>query len=238
MPIHRTLCRWLPYLAFFYAAWGNAEPPQITFTCWMPPHSAHFIKLETVYREAFTALGYSFTMHHRPSLRSIQDANHGASDGECGRDFRYLQNSPESPLIRIEVVVASADLQVWTNDPDIRIESLTELNSGKYRLGYLQGSSETQNLLTPERQREAQSAVSSDIGIKMLSAGRIDALIISEASVKRILASSELPSPIYHAGTLFHQSAYVHLHPRHRQLVPALTRELQKRIPPGGISLE
>lgn len=238
MLIHRSLYRWLPCLALLYTAVGYADSPHITFSCWMPPHSTHYIKLEAIYRDTFAALGYGFTMHHRPSLRSIQDANHGISDGECGRDYRYLENSPASRLIRVNVVVASADLQVWSNDPDIRIDNLKELNSGKYRLGYLQGASETKSLLTPERQRDAQRAVSSDIGIKMLSAGRIDALIISEASVKRIIATSELPSPIYHAGTLFHQSAYIHLHPRHRHLVPALARELQKRLPPGGVSLE
>lgn len=238
MSITRSLRWWLPSVVLVYTAYGHAGAPRITFSCWLPPHSAHFIKLDTIYREAFAALGYDFVMHHRPTLRSIQDANHGMSDGECARDSHYLASAPESPLIRVDVVVASADLQIWSHQPDIRIDNLSELNSGKYRLGYMQGSAATKSLLTPERQQDAQRLVTSEIGVKMLSAGRIDALIISEASVKRILAEISLPNPIYHAGTLFRQSAYVHLHPRHRQLVPGLTRELRQRIPEGGISLE
>ena len=238
MSITRSLRWWLASLVLAYMAGGHAGAPRITFSCWLPPHSAHFIKLDTIYREAFAALGYDFVMQHRPTLRSIQDANHGVSDGECARDFHYLASAPESPLIRVAVVVASADLQIWSHQPDVHIDNLSELNSGKYRLGYMQGSVATKSLLTPERQRDAQGLVTSEIGIKMLSAGRIDALIISEASVKRILAEMPLPNPIYHAGTLFRQSAYVHLHPRHRQLVPALARELRQRMPEGGISLE
>ena len=238
MFITRSLRWWLASMVLAYTACGHAGAPRITFSCWLPAHSAHFIKLEAIYRQAFAALGYEFVMQHRPTLRAIQDANHGTSDGECARDTHYLASAPESPLIRIDVVVASADLQVWSHQPDIRIDNLSELNSGKYRLGYMQGSAATKSLLTPERQRDAQGLVTSEIGIKMLSAGRIDALIISEASVKRIQAEMKLPKPIYHAGTLFRQSAYVHLHPRHRQLVPALTRELRLRIPESGISLE
>lgn len=238
MSITRSLCCWLLAVAFAWPLSGSAGSPRITLSCWIPHHVPHFIKLNNIYRDAFAALGYDFIMHHRPSLRSLQDANHGISDGECARDYNYLASAPESRMIRVDVVVASADLQVWTNDPEISISNLSELNSGKYRIGYIQGSSVTKSLLTPERLQEARGTVSGDVGIKMLSAGRIDVLIISEASVKRIQETVKLPNPIYRAGTLFRQSAYLHLHPRHATLVPALTRQLQQRIPAGGITLE
>lgn len=235
------ITRWLRYwllVITLAALQASAGSPRITFSCWIAPHSPYFMELERIYRDAFAAIGYDFVMLHRPALRSIQDANFGISDGECARDTHYLSTAPESPLLRVDVVVATADLQVWSNNPAISVSNLTELNNGQYRIGYLRGSSVTKSVLTDERLKEAHGAVNSEVAFKMLSADRIELLIISEESVRRGMPGLTLPKPVYHAGTLFRQSAYPYLHPRHRKLLPAFTAQLRQRIPEGGISLD
>lgn len=238
MIINRLIHCWLFGMLAVSSTFVHAGAPPITVSCWVPAHSPHFMALEKIYRESFAALGYEFAMVHRPLMRAIQDANHGISDGECARDTHYLDTAPNSNLLRVNVVVASAELQVWSNDPETRIGNLTELNNGFHRIGYLIGSSITKTLLTEERMKDSQALIDANIGLKMLSAGRIDVLIASEASIEIAMSELQLPHPVFHAGTLLRQSAYLHLHPRHRKLLPGLTEQLRKRIPTGGIVLE
>lgn len=211
---------------------------KISFSCWIPPTSRYHGKLERIYREAFAALGYDFEMIYRPMQREIHEANQGISDGVCARDLSYLSSAPQSPLLRVDVVVAHAELQVWSNRPGIQINNTIQLNASPLRIGYIRGASGNETMFTKERLATAQAIIDAEVGLKMLSAGRIDLLIIIDASVKRLLPKMKLRKDIYNVGTLYLQQAYVHLHPRHRDLLPAFTEELRRRIPEGGISIE
>ena len=211
---------------------------KISFSCWIPPASQYHAKLERIYREAFAALGYDFEMIYRPMQREIHEANQGISDGVCARDVSYLSSAPQSPLLRVDVVVARTELQVWSHYPGIRIANASQLNSSPLRVGYVRGSSGNESIFTEERLATAQVLIDAEVGLKMLSAGRIDLLIIIDATVKRLLPKMQLRKNIYNVGTLYSQQAYVHLHPRHRDLLPAFTEELRRRIPEGGISIE
>jgi len=216
----------------------SSDAKKIYFSCWMPSTSRYFIILEGVYREAFAALGYEFEMIHRPMQREIYEANQGTRDGVCARDISYLSGAPQSPLLRVDVVVARTELQVWTHLSGIKIESLSELNASPLRVGYVRGSSGNEKIFTKERLATAQALLDAEIGLKMLSAGRIDLLVIIDATAKRLLPKTQLRNPVYNAGTVYSQQLYVHLHPRHRDLLPAFTEELRRRIPEGGISIE
>lgn len=211
---------------------------KISFSCWIPPESPYHVKLKQIYAEAFAALGYDFEMIYRPMQREIHEANQGTSDGVRARDISYLSGAPQSPLLRVDVVVTRTELQVWTHLRGIRIENLSELNASPLRVGYVRGSSGNEKIFTKERLTTAQALLDAEIGLKMLGAGRIDLLIIIDATVKRLLPKTQLRNPIYNAGTLYSQQLYVHLHPRHRALLPAFTEELRHRIPEGGISIE
>lgn len=215
-----------------------SDAKKISFSCWIPPASRYSIILGRIYREAFAALGYDFEMIYRPMQREIYEANQGISDGVCARDWSYLSGAPESPLLRVDVVVARTELQVWSNDPDIKIANAGELNASSLQVGYVRGSSGNEVIFSKERMATAQALIDAEVGIKMLSAGRIDLLIIIDATLQRLLPGMQLRNDIYNAGTLYSQKAYVHLHPRHRDLLPAFTEELRRRIPAGGISIE
>ena len=215
-----------------------SDAKKISFSCWVPPASRYSIILGRIYREAFAALGYDFEMIYRPMQREIYEANQGTSDGVCARDISYLSGAPQSPLLRVDAVVARTELQVWTHLPGIKIENLSELNASPLRVGYVRGSSGNEKIFTKERLATAQALLDAEIGLKMLSAGRIDLLIIIDATAKRLLPKTQLRNPVYNAGTVYSQQLYVHLHPRHRDLIPALTEELRRRIPEGGVSTE
>lgn len=217
---------------------ASSQAAKISFSCWIPPESPYHAKLKQIYAEAFAALGYDFEMIYRPMQREIYEANQGISDGVCARDWSYLSGAPESPLLRVDVVVARTELQVWSNDPDIKIANAGELNASSLQVGYVRGSSGNEVIFSKERMATAQALIDAEVGIKMLSAGRIDLLIIIDATLQRLLPGMQLRNDIYNAGTLYSQKAYVHLHPRHRDLLPAFTEELRQRIPAGGISIE
>lgn len=211
---------------------------KISFSCWIPPESPYHIKLKQIYSEVFSALGYDFEMIYRPMQREIYEANQGISDGVCARDVSYLSSTPQSPLLRVEVAVAHTELQVWTHLRGIRIDNLSELNASPLRVGYVRGSSSNEMIFSEERLSAAQALINADVGLRMLSAGRIDLLVIIDATVKRLLPNMQLRNEIYYAGTLYSQQAYAHLHSRHRALLPAFTEELRRRVPEGGISIE
>lgn len=234
--ITRLLGYWLAASALLSPLATAEANNVIHFSCWLPPSSPIYMKLENIYRASFAALGFDFEMTYQPMQRSIQDANAGVSDGECARAYNYLSSAPESCLLRVDVVVASANLQVWSNNPAVEIANLTELNASSLRIGYRLGST-VKPLFTPERFVQTKALVSSAIGLKMLSAGRIDLLLIHEAAAKNLIVTLQLPNPVYNAGTVIHQEAYVHLHPRHRELLSGFTAELRKRLPEDGMSL-
>ena len=238
MSLMRKSLSWLLLFIVCSARGVQAETPTITFSCWIPAYSPIYLKLERIYRASFKSLGYNFQMIHQPMQRAIQDANIGTTDGECARDFYYLESAPESRLLRVEVMVVSSDLDVWSNNAQVKIANLTELNNSPLRIAYILGSSPVKTVFTPERLAEAQGLVSGEIGIKMLSAGRIDLLVIPATSVKRILRNETPAKPLYRAGTLLRQRAYAYLNPRYSALLQPLAKQLRQRVPEGGVQLD
>lgn len=211
---------------------AKAEDATLIFSCWIPSHHPAFLKLERLYREAFAPLGYQFKMVHRPLLESVHDANRGTTDGDCAQDAHYLSSAPESSLLMVDVVVTRGEWSVWSRNPGLKIHNVTTLNSQNYRLGYLQRSLVVHRLLIEERRKEAYVVATLKEGLALLRAGQIDFFIASQQTMGANIKFA------HKAGTIFNTTGYAHLHPRHRQLMPAFTKELRRRMPGREVVLE
>lgn len=230
------LAQMLLICTFIAAPVWAGQSPKITFSCWIPKELPAFGWLENLYRESFAAIGYEFTMVHYPSLRSLATANRGVTDGDCARIANYREIAPDSPLIRIEVMIAQTHLEAWTHDKSIQFENPWDLLSSDYQIGYEKGAASMQALLTQYPLKNLHSVGSIELGIKMLARKRFDIFISPGAVFRQSLDHNPAAVPLYSLGTLMVLDGHPYMHSRHRELIPAFTAELRKRHPGGGLN--
>lgn len=225
-------------LTLLILLWSPASMarPQITFSCWVPPQFTAYGEMEALYRDAFDALGYDFQMQHRPTQRSLQEAINGITDGECIRTGNVLERGPEFPLARVDVLLVSADLEVWSLDEEVRIGSLDDLLESDYSIGYPRGAEAIPELIARHRIDNAHPVASTEVGLRMLAAGRIDLYVEAGTVIRLTLRELELPQTPHSAGVLMRLDGYPYLNRRHQDLLPALTRELRTRVPSEGLT--
>lgn len=221
--------------AVLFASTAGAEPrPVIVFSCWIPPSLPLHHRLKTLYVNAFDALGYDFEMHYRPNQRSLMEAKAGVSDGECARTAGYGRENPDSNLIRVNTQIASTYLEAWSNAPDRKLENIEALLNASYRIGYVRGHVAIQTIMEQFPQLHLTSVTSTEHGLKMLSAGRLDFFINTSVSTRQELDNLDLPTAVYPAGHLMTLRGHPYLNARHRALAEGLAEELQRRLPEKG----
>jgi polar amino acid transport system substrate-binding protein len=213
------------------------EPKQITFSCWIDADLPAFVALESLYRESFAALGYAFAMVSKPPLRSLAEANSGMTDGECARVSNYPDAAPNSPLKRIDVMIAKTNLDAWSYDNTIKLNGPVSLINSKYKIAYGKGAVAMQLLLSRLPLENLQPVSSIALGIKMLVRKRFDVLISPRAIFKQELARNPVDVELYFVGTILELEGYPYLHERHEDITAAFTEELRKRTPEGGLTL-
>lgn len=213
------------------------EPKRIIFSCWIDADLPAFSALESLYRDSFAALGYEFVMLSKPPLRSLAEANSGITDGECARVGNYLDAAPDSPLQRVDVMIAKTNLDAWSYDNTIKLNGPLSLINSPYKIAYGKGTVAMELLLSRLPLKNLQSVGSIDLGIKMLARKRFDVLISPRAIFKQVLAQNPVDVELYFAGTILELEGYPYLNKRHNMLAPAFTEELRKRTIEGGLEL-
>ncbi len=228
-------------LLVYLLAWGaTAETrPLIVFSCWVPPQFTAYGEMEVLYRDAFDALGYDFQMQHRPSQRSLQEAVHGVTDGECIRTGNVLTRSEDFELIRVDALLVTADLEAWgTEKPEesTRFSSMADLAQGDYRIGYPRGAEAVPELIARFQVENTHPVANPEVGLRMLAAGRLDFYVDTGPVIRMTLREMDLPVPLYAVGKLMPLEGYPYLNRRHQHLLPDLARELRARLSPEGLS--
>lgn len=213
------------------------DAKKIVFSCWIPPELAIYQELETLYHSAFATLGYAFEMHYRPTQRSLVEAEGGVSDGDCLRDIRYLRTHPRSHLRVVDVIIAHSDLTVWSRNPNLQINDFAILKKEGYRVAYERGHQSVYDLITKAELTQVEAVPTTAVGLKMLSAGRIDLFIQSTAIVQLTLDTLALDRPIYPVGTLWQEVGYPMLNAKHQDLVNPLQQALAEQVPEGGLQV-
>lgn len=216
-----------------------AEPrPHIVFSCWVPPSVPLHQGLNRLFTDAFDALGYDFTMHYRPNQRSLMEANAGISDGECARTLEYGQNNPEANLVRVDALLARTSMEAWSHSTERTFESEQDLIREPLSIGYVRGHVVVKELIERLDLPRLTPVTSTEHGLKMVSARRLDLFIGTSVSTRQELKNIDLTNPIYSVGHVLDIEGYAYLNEKHKLLLPALVRELSKRLPEGGWDFE
>lgn len=212
--------------------------PTIVFSCWIPPSVPLHKRLTRLYVDAFDALGYDFQMHYRPNQRSLMEASAGVTDGDCARTDTYGQENPSAPLVRVNTQIASTSLEAWSGDPDLNVNNLDSLVEHEYRIGYVRGHVAVRSLVERYPTLRLTAVTSTEHGLKMLTAGRLDLFLGTSISTRQEIEALQLPVTLYSAGRLMMLRGHPYLNEAHRALAEPLATELEKQLPEGGWRFE
>lgn len=209
---------------------------QMVFSCSIPASTQFYQQLNGYLTQAFDQLGYDFKMVSANPKRALTEAHKQVVDGDCGRAWETLSDEQQLHLLKLPLI-ATTQLSVWSANAQLKITSATDIATQQLSYGYPREQmmserfAQTHQLVNP--------VISPDIkvAIKMLAAKRYDLLIASNDLVKQTLPSLSLRTQIYQVGVFEKVLVYPLIIDQHRKLVPALTAELSKLIPPEGIPL-
>lgn len=220
--------------------WASAVEarPTIVFSCWVPPNVPLHQHLTKMYVDAFDALGYDFKMHYRPNQRALMEAKAGITDGDCARTDTYGAEGDTSPLVRVETQIASTSLEAWSRDPGMRVTGIDDLSGHQYRIGYVRGHVAVQALRERYPALPLTPVTSTEHGLRMLNAGRLDLYIGTSVSTRQEIAALQLPDAVYSAGHLMVLKGHPYLNAQHRSLAAPLAEALKKQLPDGGWHFE
>lgn len=234
----RRLSHWFAALLLLSLNAGAEQRPTVVFSCWVPPELPMYQQLNQLYDRAFDALGYDFEMRPRPSQRSLMEASTGQTDGECVRSPDLQSEIPDTPLLRIDSVLGQSSFMAWSLDPEADLQGPEALASKPYRIGYVRGNAGVTALIERLELSRTVPLTNTRLGLKMLSAGRLDLFVHTAASTEQALARIDLPQPVHAAGEIVQVDGYGYLHPDHKHLLEPLSRELDRLLSPPGLELE
>lgn len=212
---------------------------KISFSCGViSADTPIYKKVESIYRQAFSQLGYEFEMVVAPNpKRSLAEARNGGTDGDCARIGDLNELSTDSRLLRVDVKILETKLGVWSINPSLQINSAQAIVAGNLTIGYTRGSLIAERFISTHKLTHAQAINMPEGAIKMLLAKRYDLLINSSDIITAELKRLHLEGKIFNVGTLERYDVYPYLNEKHKALLPQLQNELKKLIPPQGIDL-
>jgi ABC-type amino acid transport substrate-binding protein len=204
------------------------KPNQIIFGCPIPDDSPAFKHLAKAFGEAFNILGYDFKMVSLPRARDVAALVTDKIDGSCGRmDIPPFNQDPN--LLRLEVVSGSFSVKVVSTKPRELIRSLDDLERGS-RIGFIRGTKLSADMVSSYPHLSAVGLTSSDIGIKMLAAGRIDYLADVPVTIDYLLKKININKKIYVVSDFPDRYFYAYLRSRHRALKKPLEDYLNQKL--------
>jgi polar amino acid transport system substrate-binding protein len=184
---------------------------------------------EKVMAEAYRRLGMSMEVREFPGERALQTANEGKVDGELYRKGDI--SDTYTHLIKIPVLVSSADFMVFTMDKNIRAHDWISLLP--YRVGYKRGVKSVEVNLV--KGTKAEPVSSTDQAFKKLETGRNDVVISPRITGLVLLSQLGIQGVTLLEPPLLSIQLFHYLHEKNRALVPQLTSTLQQMEKEGVI---
>jgi polar amino acid transport system substrate-binding protein len=183
-----------------------------------------------ILKEAYAKLGITVVVKELPGARSIQSAIDGEVDGELFRAEKAVNE--QKNLILIPVVIATAQLVVFTSKPGIKIKTWDDLKP--FSIGSQIGIKEVENH-TQGMKVELLPDVN-NIFKKLLS-GRNDVAILPRDVGLQMIKDHNLKGIVMQAIPLQVDNLYHHLNIKHKELVPKITRILQDMEKNGTLAM-
>ncbi|WP_108649767.1 substrate-binding periplasmic protein [Dongshaea marina] len=178
--------------------------------------------------EAYSRLGIQLQIKQLPAERSLALSNQGALDGEVNRIKGLEQRYPN--LVRVPVVVNHFEAVVVAQDPALEVSGLQSLKN--YRIGIRNGIKYAEDLT---RGMNVKRAMSNQQLFSNLALGKVDLIIVTRSDASDYLATHP-QSPVKIIGPpLLTKKLYHYLNRKHRELLPQITKQLQKMQEQGSI---
>lgn len=221
---------WILCLCTAAGACGSstaAQRPTITFSCAVTPDSKLIGHLHALYTQAFSQLGYNFVLRDRPGRRSLSDANEGITDGECARLGKLNDNPSYQNLVRVDALLVHFKLSAYSFRDDLPPITADNILNLKLRIGYPRGHAAQEALLAKLPRRYLSQFSEITHGIRMLTANRLDIMVVPEALLNAALDEIGSPAP-HKVGVLAAYGAYPYLNSKHRHLAPPLAEVIKE----------
>jgi len=222
------------FVSLLTVAPQNLAGDRIVFTCAGTRLAPDLVELLNLYRDAFDALGIEFSYLLTPITRSITNAASGTSDGVCARSHGYIEDSGAPNLVRVEAVIATVDMQLWSHTQYASTTSKEVLSKIGHRVGYRRGFSWVKNYMDRQQGIDLVAVNTTAAGLKMLATGRLDLYVGAGLEIAVDLENLSFPQPIYLVGILGSLNMHPHLHERHKHLAAPLAFELNRLIETRG----
>ena len=200
--------------------------PIITFTTHVEPQSTAYKFTNLLLTEAFSRIGYKFSMKTLPGKRSLHEANKGVFDGEAHR-FSGLNDNNEFPnLIRvpeIQQVIQNAMFSKRVKNIAMPWQALA-----KYSVTVPRGSVWL-TAMAKQYAKDVQELSSPVIMLNFVKHGRADIALMSIEAAELLTSKEFQESGVKQIGPVLSTLAiYTYLHKKHKKLVPKLAFALHQ----------
>jgi len=182
---------------------------------------------EKILSRAYAELGIRMETVVSTPRRALLDAASGKTDGELAR-VRSVGDLHET-LIRVEVPVVVARTFAYTDKPELKGKSLSELEH--LRAGHVAGARFAGELA--KGFAEVWPAETPEQLFEMLHRDRIDLVILGESTGNRLIGEMALTEVFPLQPSLETVEFYHFLHEKHAALVPRIEAVL-RRMMQGG----
>lgn len=206
---------------------SNSDKPRINCSCYVEEQTEFYPVLFELYRQAFAALGYEFSMQSINLAKANSAQRLGRMDGMCARTLEYGRTDSAKDMLLVDTLLSADASYLWTHKPELQSLSIDEVISGDYRVGFVRNHAAAQQAVEEFYIQNYRSPNSYRQLLELLDADRLDFIILINAESKMLtpLLGSR---PLLKASRLTPHLSYPYLHKRHKQLAGPLARQLNK----------
>lgn len=195
--------------------------------------------LYSIYNEAFSRLGYSFSYRGVPGGRAPKLAESGRVDGEIHRPFEYQKQTTN--LIRVNEPHFQVTLEAYVVNHSLTFNSWDDLNKRELRIEFRRGSKRAENmLLSMIDNSQLTDVTTTEQGLKKLLKGRTDVFIeqdlVFEKNIKELLKNSDEYAKIRSAGKVDILDGYAYLNINHIDIAEKLAETIKEMKREGLIN--
>ncbi|QOY52902.1 substrate-binding periplasmic protein [Candidatus Sulfurimonas baltica] len=186
--------------------------------------------LESIIKEGFKRAEIALKYQTLPNQRSLINANNGIDDGEAGRIWEISDHYPN--LVRIPVAIHSIDIVVISRE-NLHIKKPLDLKF--HNVGVIRGMKIAEQIAENAKPLSITKTTNHITLIKMLSSNRLDVIVTSKIALLSGLSETKEKNLFMASKPLISSPIYMHLHKKHKKLIPKLEEAFNSMIKDGTL---
>lgn len=204
---------------------------EIILNCPTKENTITYLRLKTYYDELGEKAGIRFQLNFIPPNRGMRVLKNGLSDGDSARIKEAYEETPW--IIRLTEAIVTVPVVCITTKEDFVLRGPDSLRG--YRLGTPLGTIAIKRYCE-QNNLETSEVLFREQGITMLLNGRLDFFLVTKVTVDPLEEPEKKRLRVL-SPPLFNMDVYLHLHEKHKDLIPLLT-PLIKEMRESGRSEE